>query len=211
MTAAGEPDTPESMAPALPTPPPLPIGPRPKRRGLRQLWILALILLAVAIVLLRPLDLLRPFSIPTGAMTPAVSAGDHVMMEGLSRYFRSPRRGEIVVFRTDGLAVPPPPSYWVKRVAGLPGERLRLVDGKLQINDHVLALSNALGGISYPLPPGVPAAHTNLTIPDDCYFMLGDNSTNSYDSRFFGCVPARNIVGRLALRYWPAHKIGRIQ
>jgi signal peptidase I len=171
------------------------------------------VVLGLALALLRSLDLIRPFSVPTGAMTPAISAGDHVMMEGLSFLVRKPRRGDIVVFKTDGLAPLPSGTLYAKRVAGEPGDRLRIADGKLYINDKHVALSNALGEIAYHLPAGAErmAAHTDLTVPDGHYFMLGDNAANSSDSRFWGCVPAKSILGRVAFCYFPANRIGCVR
>jgi signal peptidase I len=157
--------------------------------------------------------LVRPFSVPTGAMTPAVSAGDHVMMEGLSFLTRKPRRGDIIVFKTDGIASLPPATIYLKRVAGEPGDHLRLSDGKLFINDKQVKLSNEAGQIFYDLPPltGRFPPKTDLTVPDACYFVLGDNSTNSLDSRYWGSVPRQNVIGRICFCYWPLQRIGRVR
>lgn len=195
------------------TPPSLPTVSPPKRNLRRGLLISLGVVLGVAAALLRPLGLIRPFSVPTGAMTPAVSAGDHVMMEGFSFLVRKPRRGDIVVFKNDGLASLSPATLFVKRVAGEPGDHLRIADGKLYINDKHVALSNALGEIAYHLPAGSAgmAAETDLTVLAGHYFMLGDNSTNSYDSRFWGCVPAKSILGRVAFCYSPAGRAGGVR
>jgi signal peptidase I len=171
------------------------------------------VVLGVALGLLHVLGFIRRFSVSTGAMTPAVSAGDRVMTEGFSFLFRKPRRGDIVVFKTDGLASVPPGTFYIKRVAGEPGDRLRLADGKLHINDRQVALSNALGEIAYHLPAGSlgMGAKTSLTVPEGHYFMLGDNSTNSFDSRYWGCVPAKSILGRVVFCYAPAGRVGSVR
>ena len=166
------------------------------------------------LVVLRLFGLIRPFSVPTGAMTPAVAAGDHVIMEGFTYLSRQPRRGDIVVFKTDGIALlPPPATFYVKRVAGAPGDHVRISDGKLFVNDKQVLLSNDLGQITYHLPPlaGTFSLQTNVTVPRDSYFVLGDNSINSSDSRYWGAVPRGNIIGRVWFCYWPPERVGRVK
>ncbi len=166
-----------------------------------------------ALILLRVCGLVRPFSVPTGAMTPAVSAGDHIVMEGMTFLSRQPRLGDIVVFKTDGIASLPSATIYVKRVAGKPGDHVRLSEGKLFINDKQVSLSNVVGEIAYDLPPrvGTFSLQTNLTVPSGCYFVLGDNSTNSFDSRFWGSVPRANIIGRVSFCYWPPQRVGEVK
>jgi signal peptidase I len=166
-----------------------------------------------AFVVLRVCGLIRPFSVSTGAMTPAVSAGDHIMMEGTTFLSRQPRRGDVVVFKTDGIASLPSATYYVKRVAGDPGDHVRISGGKLFINDKQVSLSNAVGEIAYDLPPQAAALspQTDLTVPSGCYFVLGDNSTNSFDSRFWGSVPRGNIIGRVSFCYWPPERVGGVK
>src|SRR5215813_11746617 len=181
-----------------PTSPPL--LPRPSRsamRGRSRLLIALALIPGIcfgALIVLRICGLIRFFSVPTGAMTPAVSAGDHIMTEGMTFLLRQPRRGEIVVFKTDGIVSLPRPTYYVERVAGKPGDHVRISDGKLFVNDKLTSLSNAVGEIAYDPPPHYSAfsLQTDVTVPANCYFVLGDNSTNSADSRFWGSVPREN-------------------
>jgi signal peptidase I len=163
--------------------------------------------LVSALIVLRLCGLIWPFSVPTGAMTPAVSGGDHIVTEGVTYLSRQPRRGDIVVFRTDGIPSVPPGTFYVKRVAGEPGERVRIAEGKLFVNDKPVSLSNAVGEITYTtLSP-----QTEVTVPSGCYFVLGDNSTNSSDSRYWGGVPRKNIIGRVSFCYWPPQRAGRVK
>lgn len=193
-------------------PPPLPKSNLGKAPFFGRIGITLVVVLALFLISLRPLGLIRPFSIPTGAMTPAASPGDHVMMERLSYLFRQPNRGEIVVFKTEGIPGLSREQIHFKRVAGLPGDRLRIEGGSLCTNDQLVALSNAAGFISYHLPKnlaGMPGT-TTLTVAPGQYFVLGDNSANSYDSRFWGCVPAQNIMGKVAICYWPPGRTGAV-
>jgi len=166
-----------------------------------------------ALILLRICGLIRPFSIPTGAMTPDLAPGDHVMMEAFTYLSRQPRRGDIVVFKTDGILLLPPDTLKVMRVAAEPGEHVRISEDQLFVNGKQVLLSNSVGTIVYKLPPQAEGlkARTDLTVPKGCYFLLGDNSTNSADSRFWGTLPENNVIGRIAFRYWPLKRIGKVK
>jgi len=200
-----------------PGPPPLPEKGRvPLDRRSKVLIGLALVVgvFVVGLGVLRALGLIRPFSVPTGGMAPTIAAGDHVVMEGFTFLARKPGRGDIAVFKTDGIAqLPAPANLYVKRIVGEPGDHVRISEGKLFINDKHVAISNAVGDIAYHLPAGaeVTARQTDVTVPDGQYYVLGDNSTNSSDSRFWGFVPADNILGRVAFRYWPPQRTGGVK
>jgi signal peptidase I len=192
------------------TPPPVPKSPRTvMSRRAKILIALATICLG-ALMALRVCGLVRPFSVPTGAMSPAVSGGDDIIVEGVTFLSRQPRRGDVVVFKTDGVVPLPSPTFYVKRIAGEPGDRVRISTGKLFINEKQVSLSNAVGEIIYDLPPGL-SVQTDVTVPSGCFFMLGDNSTNSFDSRFWGSVPRGNIIGRASFCYWPPGRIGGVK
>jgi signal peptidase I len=196
--------------------PPLPKSRQPTMSR-RSKLLVGLALIPVfcfgVLVVLRISGLVRPFSVPTGAMTPAVVPGDHLMMEGVTFLFRQPRRGDIVVFKTDGIALLPPATFYFKRVAGEPGDHVRITGGKIFVNDKQVSLSNSVGEIVYDLPPYVGAfsPQTDVIVPRGCYFVLGDNSTNSLDSRFWGSVPRGNIIGRVSFCYWPPKRVGGVK
>jgi signal peptidase I len=200
----------------LDQPPPLPPA-EPRTLDSRRKRILGVVFtvtaLAVTLVVLRLAGLLIPFNVPTGAMAPAVSGGDHVLMEGITFLLREPRRGDIVVFKTDGLDQVPPGTRYVKRIAGEPGERVRIAGGRVVVNDQPVALRNKQGDIPYVVLPaeGAFSPRNDVRVPAGCYYALGDNSTNSWDSRFWGFVPRKNILGRVAFCYWPPARIGRVK
>jgi len=168
--------------------------------------------LAILPIALRLLGLIRLLSVPTSAMTPAVSAGDHIFSERFTYLSRKPRRGDIAVFKSDGILLLPP-SIHVKRIIGEPGDHVELVGGSLFINGTRTALTNACGEISFQLPrlPHSTSVTTNIVVPQRSYFVIGDNSTNSFDSRFFGVVPTKNIIGRVAVCYWPLARVGAVK
>lgn len=197
------------------TPPPLPPEQR-AGRSWRAKCVIAIGLIPGVIIgtltILRLFGLLHLYYIPYGSMTPAVSRGDHIVAEGLTFLRRSPRRGEIVVFKSQDK--PPLASgFYIKRVAGLPGDHLQISDGELFIDDNLVTLSNKEGKIVYDMPPNAISflLQTNVTVPDDCYFLLGDNSTNSLDSRFIGSIARDDIKGRAVFCFWPPARIGVVR
>jgi signal peptidase I len=198
------------------TPPALPKVPGGRLNKPNKLFIglaLAAGIWFAVILVLRICGLLKPFVVPTGGMATALSPGDHVMMEGVTYLARHPRRGEVVVFKTDGVVPLKQATYFVQRIAGEPGERLKISDGALFINGQRLVLSNAVGELTYRLPAKAEhlAVNTDVQVPDDCYFLLGDNSENSFDSRFWGCVPRKNIMGRIWFCYRPFNRAGTVK
>jgi len=190
----------------------------PHRLYHRRYWIVLCVALSPFVIIgiliaLRIFGLLRPFSTPANSMSPAVSAGDCVMMENFTFLLHKPVRGDIVIFKTDGIEKLKPGSFFTKRVAGEPGDLLRITDGKVFVNEKQVSLNNSKGEIMYKFPPkGDPYfLLTSLKVPDSRYYVLGDNSTNSFDSRFFGTLPAENIIGRVWFCYWPPQRIGLVK
>jgi signal peptidase I len=122
-----------------------------------------------------------------------------LIIDELSYRFRSVVRGEVVVFR-----YPLDPSqYYIKRVIGLPGETLEATDGRIKIYNQQHPLGFILDESKY-LSPNVPTyGDFKQKIGDKEYFVMGDNRQSSFDSRRWGPVPAKNIIGRAWLRAWP--------
>jgi len=126
--------------------------------------------------------------------------GDWVLTEKLSFGFRKPRRWEVVTFETeDGLQV-------MKRVAGLPGESVTLAAGELRVNGEALLRPASIRKLEY-----LAYGRVRNGRAVECgsgYFVLGDHSTDSADSRFEGPVEPRRIIGRAWLVVWPPSRIG---
>jgi signal peptidase I len=151
-------------------------------------------------------------------MTPAIAAGDHIFAEGFTYWCRKPRRGDVLVFLTDGIPDMPRSQQgqiYTKRLVGLPGETLHIEEGKLFVDGKPVTLSNAAGEIHYlPLPfsqPHLKSPTDRFTVPEGGYFVLGDNSTNSLDSRSWGVVPTENVIGRIWFCYWPLSRCGTVE
>jgi len=182
---------------------------RSKGGGYRWVIEWAVILMAVLLctVLLRTY-VVQSFYIPSPSMVPTLQVGDRIMVNKLSYDLHGVHRGDIVVFKRPPLEEQDFPDL-VKRVIGLPGETISTRDGHVYIDDKLLAepwlppgpnsYTGALPGDAHPQfnMPGP------VTIPAGEYFVMGDNRTDSEDSRFFGPIPKALIVGRAMAVVWP--------
>lgn len=187
--------------------------PKKKKSALRE-WVESLIFAGfIAFFIVRPF-VVQAFKIPTGSMRPTLREGDIILVNkfiyGARVPFsgfrlpkiRSPQRGDAVVF----IYPENPKKDFVKRLIALPGETVEIKDGTIYINDKPLL--DPLFSQRYYYNRGELAGEgTKITVPKDSYFVLGDNSISSQDSRYWGFVPAKNILGRPILIYWPPQRI----
>ena len=165
------------------------------------LWeILKITIIAFLIVLPIRYYVFQPFIVKGESMEPNFENGNYLIVDELSYHFRDPQRGEVVVFK-----YPKNPSQrYIKRVIGLPGETVKIKDGKITIykeNSSPITLEE------FGYLPFSHYTEGNLAIKlgSNEYFVLGDNRTGnrSYDSRWWGPVPRENIIGRVLIRAWP--------
>jgi signal peptidase I len=160
--------------------------------------------------------------IPSGSMEPTLHGtpnqweADKIIVDKLKYKFAEPQRGDIVVFSpTLELQKEQYQDAFIKRVIGLPGDKVELKDGKVYINNQPLAEDKYLGSEQYTAIDVCRAGQTPYlaqpsTIPPNSYLVLGDNRTQSYDSRCWGVVPRQNIIGRAVVRFWPLNHVGGI-
>jgi signal peptidase I len=177
------------------------------RRTILEYVILAVV--AIAVALLIQAFLVKPYRIPSPSMEDTLLVGDRVLVDRISWRFSEPARGDIVVFRS-----PVPGPVLIKRVVGMPGDTLSLRDGAVYVNGRRLAepYVRPVDGRPEPTEPfdtGLPwsLAHP-YRVPAGSYFLMGDNRTDSKDSRAFGPVARDQLVGRAFARYWPPGRIG---
>jgi signal peptidase I len=211
-------------------------------RGLRTLGIGVLLRVLLTVVLIFGIRafLLHPFTVPTNGMAPTLlgntdpstgqsRTGDHILVDKATYRLQPPRRGDIVVFRTDNIQDIPAESrgtYYVKRIVGLPGERVSILPPFVYINGQKLTdppifetiASGESGyhgyGLAGDLPGGLPEGKSlasesaSILLGPDEYFVLGDNSPSSLDSRYWGPVRRDSIIGRVTKIYWPRGRMG---
>jgi signal peptidase I len=184
-----------------------------KGRGYRAVveWTIILIAVLLCTVLLRTY-VIQSFSIPSLSMYPTLQVGDRIIVNKLSYDLHSVHRGDIVVFKTPPLEDQEYADL-VKRVIGLPGETISSEGGHVYIDGKRLDepwLPPGPASFTGPLP-GDPHPQFNLPgpvkIPEGEYYVMGDNRTDSEDSRFFGPIPKSLIVGRAVAVVWPVSHI----
>lgn len=148
---------------------------------------------------------LQPYAIPSGSMEETIMPGDMVFSEKVSYYFDDPEPGDIVTFADPGI----PSRVLIKRVIATEGQTVDLVDGQVVVDGVALDEPYTNGLPSYPLTPAYGTAITYpYTVPEDELWVMGDNRTNSQDSRYFGSIDVSSVTGRAALIYWPLSNFG---
>lgn len=141
------------------------------------------------------------------SMDPTLANQENLIMDKLSYHFTDPKRFDIVIFPGPEEGGEHP--YYIKRVIGLPGETVQIIDGKVYINGEELT-DDVYGITDYIEEPGIAAEP--LTLGEDEYFCLGDNRPVSYDSRYeaVGPVHRSEIIGKEWIRIWPLSKFGPV-
>jgi signal peptidase I len=166
------------------------------------LEIFEIAVIAIAAVFLVRTFLVQPFLVSGTSMSPNFSNGDYVLVDELTYRIRPPERGEVIVFHDPEDYS----TYFIKRIIGLPGERVTIASDTVTIYNASHPQGFALDE-SY-LPQGlVTSGDETYTLSSSSYLMLGDNRTASYDSRSWGPLPAKNVVGLVRIRLWPPDAI----
>jgi signal peptidase I len=165
--------------------------------------------------------------IPSGSMLPTLQINDRLIIEKLGYRFGQPQRGDIIVFNPPKQLQDEYQEAFIKRIVGLPGEKVSLKHGRIYINDRVL-LEKYIASEFNPAellsknsqhqltkmdvcPPHRQFLNKPITIPPNEYLVLGDNRNQSYDGRCWGLVPQENIIGKAVLRFWPMdNRFGKI-
>lgn len=182
-------------------------APGPQRKLRRQLieWLLIVLVAIIVSVGLRTYAF-QTFYIPSPSMNPTLQDGDRIIVNKLAVDFGTINRGDILVFKA-------PPTEdcstihvtdLVKRVIGLPGDKLYSVGNTIYVNGT--ALDEAWPHVD-PLGGEIAPASNPVVVAANHYFMMGDNQTWSCDSRYWGSIPRSSVIGKALLRIWPFSRI----
>jgi signal peptidase I len=171
-------------------------------------WLLEtalLVLLAFAIAFGIRTFVVEPFIVPTGSMIPTIQIGNRVLAEKITyRFVRPPRYGDIVVFPDPKGEHP----HLIKRVIATAGQTVDLKGGRVYVDGHELVEPYTHGLPSEPLSADF---RFPLTVPAGDLWVMGDNRTNSGDSRVFGPIPVGEVQGHAIWTYWPLSAFGNLQ
>lgn len=173
--------------------------------------IIETVVVALAIFVVIYLFLVQPHQVNGNSMWPNFLDGEYLLTDKLSYRFDEPQRGDVIIFQAPPGARCPQELHcdFVKRIVGLPGETVSLVDGRVAIDDRILTESYLPDSRTTAITSG-SASLPRVTLGPREYYVLGDNRSHSSDSRAWGSVPRENIVGKAWLRYWPPKRVGFI-
>lgn len=163
--------------------------PLPRRRVLLELAAVAAVLLAAVVLVCA--TVFRAVVVEGQSMAPTLHDGDRLLVNVYAYRGHTPARGEIIVFRSPGPVV----EEYVKRVVGLAGETVAILDGQVYVDGRILP--------ERYVQPGDQETLGSLVVPAGCVFVLGDNRAHSTDSRLWGPLPLQRIDGRARCVVWP--------
>ena len=164
------------------------------------MWeVFKITVIALAIILPVRYFLIQPFFVKGASMEPNFEDGQYLIINEISYRFSDPKRGDVVIFR-----YPQDESqFFIKRVIGLPGERIEILNGQVRIFNSEHPLGFVLDESDY-IPGGIrTSGEISQSLGLNDFFVLGDNRQSSSDSRFWGILPRKNILGKVFLRAWP--------
>lgn len=186
-------------------------------KGVIREWVDSIVIAAVLAIFLRTF-FFQIYKIPTTSMVSTLTPGDKIFVSKLTygpkipftgiriKGFSQPVRGDVVVF------VPPHDrkKAYIKRLIGIPGDRVLIKDGNIYINDKII-VDPAIARNYYYNHGDYAKDGKIIVVPEEKYFFLGDNSISSLDSRFWGFVEAKDVVGKAIFIWWPFSRITMIE
>jgi signal peptidase I len=168
--------------------------------------LIPVVLMSLAIIIPVRYFLIQPFYVKGASMEPNFHDDEYLIIDEISYRLREPMRGEIVVFRYPN----DPRQYFIKRVVGLPGERVVVLDGRVTVFNREYPKGQVVDEGAYLGELATPG-YKDVVLGNEEYFLMGDNRGVSLDSRSFGPVQKSLIVGKVWVRGWPPERAGVIE
>ena len=162
---------------------------------------------ALVLTLILRTYVIQAFKIPSGSMRPTLIEGDKLFVNKYLYRFEPPKRGDIIVFRYPKDLK----KDFIKRLVAFEGETVEIRDGKIYVDGKKLDNPETFGKFYYYNHDPYGNPDEKIKVPQGAFFVLGDNSANSQDSRFWGFVPKKNMVGKAIFRWWPLNKLGTLK
>lgn len=163
------------------------------------------IVVALSVFVVIYLFIIQPHEVKGSSMEPSFSNNQYIITDKLSYRFGVPKRGDVVIFK----APTNPEVDYIKRIIALPGESVKILEGKVYVNEQILNEAY-LEDVTRLFPGGFLTDGQAITVPANHYFVMGDNRSHSSDSREFGPIDRKLIVGKAVFRYWPVNNLGLI-
>ena len=173
----------------------------PKRKSIVREYAEALIIAFLLAMLIRTF-VIEAFKIPTGSMIPTLMIKDRLIVSKFAYKFDEPERGDVIVFK---YPVNPKRDF-IKRLIAKGGERVEIRGGNIYVDGEMVMMDEIKNKYYYNRGP-YGAEGMIVNVPENHYYVLGDNSNNSTDSRYWGFVPKENLVGKALLVFWPFNRV----
>lgn len=163
------------------------------------------IVVALSIFVVIYLFLVQPHKVIGASMDTTFHDGEYILTDKISYRFHLPKKGDVIVFKA-----PRNPDFdYIKRIIAIPSDTVSIKDGYVYVNEQQLN-ENYIKSETIILPGQYLKEGQELKLGEDEYFVLGDNRSHSSDSRQWGTVPRKDIIGKAFFRYWPLSKFGFI-
>lgn len=165
------------------------------------------LILAIAAFVVVYMFLFRPFEVKGESMFPTYHDGEYVITNLISQRFSNPKMGDVIVFKAPN----DPNKDFIKRVIGVPGNTIMLREEAVYVNGNKLDESAYLQPSVRTFGGSFLREGEEITVPDGNFFVMGDNRSYSSDSREWGFVPKKNIIGSAIFVYWPLSSAGVVR
>ncbi|KKQ26921.1 MAG: Signal peptidase I [Candidatus Levybacteria bacterium GW2011_GWA2_37_36] len=151
--------------------------------------------------------LVRPFQVSGNSMQPTFLDKEYILTNIIALRFSQPKQGDVVVFKAPN----DPEKDYIKRIIGVPGDQIMILNGDVYVNGAILDQSAYLKPTVKTYGGSFLREDIPVTVLTDSYFVMGDNRSGSSDSREWGFLPARNLIGKSSFVYWPLDKMEMIK